>query len=323
MTISHLADEFLDRTVAPGYSSIGYAVRCRLPSWPADPPRIAAANVVVTGASSGIGAAAAAATVRLGATVHAAVRDPDKARRALIEAGLDEDTRDAKVVLHRCDLADLDEVEDLAGTIVRQGDPIAAIIHNAGAMPPQRRISPQDHELTMALHVLTPMLLTERLLPVLDHARIVLVTSGGMYAQRLRDDDPEFVDGSYSPTAAYARSKRAQVDLLPHLQDRWSAAGHVVAAMHPGWVDTPGVQESLPRFERLLRPVLRSAQQGADTAVWLAATQSPPAGGLLWHDRCPRPPTWFGLHTSPDAARDRLWAWALRHSRLTPEGTSQ
>ena len=102
------------------------------------------------------------------------------------------------------------------------------------------------------------------------------MTSGGMYAQALRDDDPEYLHGEYSPTTAYARSKRTQVELLPVLQERWPRLG--VHATHPGWADTPGVQESLPTFRRLTSPFLRDAAGGADTTVWLRGHQPAPAG---------------------------------------------
>ena len=77
-----------------------------------------------------------------------------------------------------------------------------------------------------------------------------MVTSGGMYSQRLRDDDPEYLKGEYAPTTAYARSKRAQIELLPVLDDRWGAPGITVHATHPGWADTPGVVDSLPTFHQ-------------------------------------------------------------------------
>ena len=63
------------------------------------------------------------------------------------------------------------------------------------------------------------------------------VTSGGMYLQQLRADDPEYRAEDYRPTRAYARSKRAQVELLPDLQERWGDFGISVSAMHPGWSD--------------------------------------------------------------------------------------
>lgn len=121
---------------------------------------------------------------------------------------------------------------------------IDVLVHNAGAMPPERTESAQGHEMTMALHVLGPVLMTELLAERLRGGRVVLVTSGGMYTQRLREDDPEYVEGDYSPTTAYARSKRAQVELLPVLQQRWAPRGIEVHATHPGWADTPASSSS-------------------------------------------------------------------------------
>jgi NAD(P)-dependent dehydrogenase (short-subunit alcohol dehydrogenase family) len=164
----------------------------------------------------------------------------------------------------------------------------------------------------MALHVLAPLAMTEQLLPALQEreARVILVTSGGMYAQRLRDDDPEYTADAYSGTTAYARSKRAQVELLPTLVGRWGPLGVRVYATHPGWADTPGVSESLPTFRRLTGPILRDADEGADTTVWLAATEPAPTAGGLWHDRRPRP-THYGSRTQATSDQiERMWAWA-------------
>ena len=129
-----------------------------------------------------------------------------------------------------------------------------------------------------------------------------------MYAQALRDDDPEYLKGDYSPTTAYARSKRAQVELLPVLQERWTRAN--VYATHPGWADTPGVQESLPTFRRLTGPILRDAEGGADTTVWLTAVEPAPTGGGLWHDRRVRPTSLLRRTVPTDAQRQRIWDWS-------------
>src|SRR3546814_3115640 len=75
-------------------------------------------------------------------------------------------------------------------------------------MPPERTESPQGHELSMAVHVLGPVLMTELLHERLRDGRVILVSSGGMYAQRLPAADPEFREGDYAPATAYARSKR-------------------------------------------------------------------------------------------------------------------
>lgn len=115
----------------------------------------------------------------------------------------------------------LDDVRRCATELAVGLDRLDVMVHNAGAMPAMRTESAQGHELSMSLHLLGPVLLTELLAPVLtDDARVLFVTSGGMYGQELPADDPEYVVGDYSPTTAYARSKRAQIELLPVLQQR-------------------------------------------------------------------------------------------------------
>jgi NAD(P)-dependent dehydrogenase (short-subunit alcohol dehydrogenase family) len=300
-------DIALDRTVAPGYTRIGRAVRRRLPTWPDDPPPDAMKGKVaaVTGATSGLGLATAEGLARLGAEVVLVVRDTDKGGRVLRQIR----GRQPRAELHvaRCDVGDLDDVRRFAADLGPEH--LDVLVHNAGAMPPERTESAQGHELTMALHVLGPVLMTELLRPRLREARVVMVTSGGMYGQRLRADDPEYREGEYSPTAAYARSKRAQVELLPVLDQRWGPDGVSVHATHPGWADTPGVADSLPRFHKVTGPLLRDAEGGADTTVWLSATDPAPTGGMLWHDRRPRPTHLLGRTRTGEVERARLWSW--------------
>ncbi len=313
--IGRLLDTALDRTVAPGYSRVGLAVRRRLADWPADPApqALRGRHVVVTGATSGLGEATADGVVALGGHAHLVVRDPGKA------AGVRDDLLrrhpEAVVTVWRCDVSDLDDVRRFAGEFLEAGFELHAVVHNAGAMPPRRTESAQGHELTMALHVLGPVLMTDLLQPVLaPGARVVLVTSGGMYTQPLRDDDPEYLAGDYSPTTAYARSKRAQVELVPVLQERWP--GTRVYVTHPGWADTPGVQVSLPTFRRLTGPFLRDAEESADTTVWLVAAEPAPPVGGLWHDRRQRP-TSLTRRTRPTRdQRQRIWAWVREQAGL-------
>ena len=88
----------------------------------------------------------------------------------------------------------------------------------------------------------------------------------------------------------------------------------VISAMHPGWADTRGVREALPRFHRLTRWFLRDAAQGADTAVWLAAAEAAAdAGGKLFLDRAPRAEhVPLAMTQTPEDDVDALWALCER-----------
>jgi hypothetical protein len=131
------------------------------------------------------------------------------------------------------------------------------------------------------------------------------MSSGGMYLQALDLDDWSWARRSWDGTRAYAQAKRAQIDLVAEATERGEAPLQV--AMHPGWADTPGVTDSLPGFARLMGPLLRSADEGADTAVWLAAEpRAALRAGGFYLDRRPRSTVrWPGTGTSI-ADRGRL-----------------
>ena len=144
------------------------------------------------------------------------------------------------------------------------------------------------------------------------------VSSGGMYTGRIRVDDLQTERLEFDGAAVYARTKRAQVILTEMLGERLVGTGVVVHAMHPGWADTPGVQTSLPRFHTVTGPFLRSAEQGADTIVWLGAADEPARStGGFWHDRRVRPTHRMpSTHETPEDRR-ALWDACERLSGLT------
>jgi dehydrogenase/reductase SDR family member 12 len=310
-------DAALDRTIVLGFSKVGYLLRRR--GWPDGDPApgaLTGRRAFVTGANSGLGKATALGLARLGATVHLVVRNEGRGRAALAE--LAAELPEAELHVERCDLSDLGDVRRFAGEVLRRAQPVDVLVHNAGAMPPERTASADGHELTVATHVLGPVVLTELLRPLMAgrDARVVLVSSGGMYGQRLPVDDPDHERGDYKGAVAYARSKRMQVALAPLLHRRWAADGISMHVMHPGWADTPGVAESLPRFRTLTRPILRDAAEGADTVLWLAATQPPPPGGRFWHDRAPRPTHYRRATRESEQDRRAVWEWVRRAAGL-------
>jgi dehydrogenase/reductase SDR family protein 12 len=276
-------DWVMDKSLVLGYTKIGPAVRRAW--WPHDPVpgALVGRHVLVTGASGGLGLATARGLARLGAAVHITGRDPgrlDDARARLVD-----EQPLAEVTAHVADVSDLAATADFARQFAAEVPRLHAVVHNAGVMPPERTVTPEGHELTLATHVLGPHVLTYGLREALRGGRVVLVTSGGAYGQRLDVDDPEYASGDYSGVTAYARTKRMQLVLTELWARDLARDGIRVHSMHPGWADTPGVTDSLPRFAAVTGPLLRDADSGADTAVWLAATADPIGTGGFWHDR--------------------------------------
>ncbi|WP_216205324.1 SDR family NAD(P)-dependent oxidoreductase [Amycolatopsis aidingensis] len=317
--IGGLVDTLLDRSVLAGYPRSGFELRRRLPGWPADPEPGALRDraAVVTGAGSGLGMATAAGLARLGARVYLVVRDTAKGERARAE--LADTVPGAQFRVLRCDVSDLEDVRRMAGELLDAEHAVDVVVHNAGVLPPTRSTSAQGHELALATHVLGPLRMTESLRPGLraaDSGRVILVSSGGMYTQSLPANDLEYTVGEYRGATAYARTKRIQVALAPMLARRWGPDRIAVHTMHPGWADTPGVADSLPGFRRLTGPILRNLQQGADTAVWLAATPEPLPSGRFWHDRRERPAHLLPWTRETEAERDAVWSWCAQAAAL-------
>jgi NAD(P)-dependent dehydrogenase (short-subunit alcohol dehydrogenase family) len=165
------------------------------------------------------------------------------------------------------------------------------VVDNAGAIYPDRQETEDGIERTLAILVCGPYVMERELLPLLRStpgSRVIAVTSGGMYAQRVHFDDLQWRSRTFNGPAAYAQAKRIQVALVREWALRTRGWDISFNAMHPGWADTPGLADALPQFQRLMRPLLRSPQQGADTITWLATTQLRPPGGRLYLDRRPR-----------------------------------
>jgi NAD(P)-dependent dehydrogenase (short-subunit alcohol dehydrogenase family) len=309
--VNNFLSNALDAAVVPGFSKIGYAIRKRLGNWqPISSFDLRGKTVVITGPTSGLGEQVARQLALTGANLVLVARNEEKCARVINEiAPL---CTGSKPVFVRAEMGDLESVRSACAAVQQQFTHIDVLIHNAGALLNTRQVSPQGIEQTIASHVVGPFLMTTLLLPLMNGGRVVTVSSGGMYSSGLpvfdKGETLEMPAHKYGGSKQYAIAKRAQVTLTEMWATRVPQTEFV--SMHPGWADTPGVQESIPGFRRVTAPILRTASEGADTIAWLAAVSPLPGrNGTFWSDREIRP-----THKTPqskklDTESNRLALW--------------
>lgn len=315
-SLGRAVDGILETSIVGGFSRIGYEIRSRTRGWQdLESSSLAGKVVAVTGATSGLGLATVRTLREMDADVVVIGRQPSKIEdvmgRLLERPGL------GTVRSVVCDLGDLVSVRRASEELAKLGS-VDVLVHNAGSLTKERRVSPQGYEETVACHVLGPFLMTTLLVDTITHS-VVTVSSGGMYAASLPDfaggGSLEMSESAYDGTRQYALAKRAQVTL----NEMWAEAHSHPAfyAMHPGWADTPGVQDSLPLFRTVTRPLLRTSKQGADSILWLAALSGDPttehlvpSGSFICDRRVRSIHRLPGTRRSDTAAnRAALWDW--------------
>ena len=272
---------------------------------------------VVTGATSGIGKAAAAALAGLGATVVLVGRDRGRTEAAAADIGPASASPPRAEV---ADLASLEQVRGLAGRLAGL-ERIDVLINNAGLVLGERRITPDGFEHVFALNHLAPFLLTNLLLPELTAsapARVVTVTSDAHSAARLDLSDPNLERG-WDSWRSYANSKLANILFTRELARRLDGTGVTASCAHPGVVRTGFGRESRPLLRlgiTIARPFMASPERGADTIVYLAS--SPDVAGQTGGYYVKRQRREPSAAARDDAAAGKLWEISEKLTGLAP-----
>ncbi|GKU90739.1 hypothetical protein SLEP1_g4695 [Rubroshorea leprosula] len=250
-------------------------------------------NCMVTGANSGIGYATAEGLASRGATVYMVCRNKEKGEAALSK--IQSSTGNSNVHLEVCDLSSVSEIKSFATRFSSKDVPVHVLINNAGLLEQKRIITSEGYELNFAVNVLGTYAITESMLPLLEKAapdaRVITVSSGGMYTTPLTNDlQVEFSDENFDGVEQYARNKRVQVALTEKWAEMYKNKGIGFFSMHPGWAGTPGVANSLPSFEKKFSGKLRTSEEGADTVIWLALQPKEKlVSGAFYFDRAEAP----------------------------------
>ena len=272
------------------FTQVGY--RWRSLSWDKFTPDYRGQHWLVTGGSGGIGRHIVLEAARAGATVTAVARSESKL------AVLREDARRAGiqgVATECCDFTSQSDTERLLRRLEGAGRKLDVLVNNVGVLLDDLSVTAEGRESSFVSNLLSHYQLTEGLiragLLAGPKATVINMTSGGGYNMPLMVAMLNVTDpAKYNGVFAYGFHKRAQIVLNQYWRDTYGSRGIAFYVMHPGWADTDGVKRSLPRFRKILRPILRDAASGADTALWLAGTRpSQPERELVWFDRAIRP----------------------------------
>lgn len=248
-------------------------------------------SFMITGANSGIGKCVSLELVKRGATVHMVCRDKTRGEEAQKE--LLDSSPNKEVHLHILDMSVPQKVWEFATSFATSGQALNCLVNNAGCMVNERTVSDDGLEKNFATNTLGTYILTTGLISVLEKSqapRIITVSSGGMLLLKLDVEDLQFEKmNPFSGTMAYAQNKRQQVVMTERWAEKYKTTGIHFSSMHPGWADTPAVRTSMPDFYRRMRTKLRTAEQGADTIIWLCISQEAvkTPNGSFFQDREP------------------------------------
>jgi retinol dehydrogenase 14 len=282
---------------------------------------MAGRTVLVTGGTGGIGKATALGLALLGAHVAVTGRDAVRTGEAAREIRA---VTGAPVDAFVADLSAQDDVRRLAEEALDRLDRLDVLVNNVGGYWNTRHVTADGLERTFAVNHLAPFLLTHLLLPRLRHAGSARVVTVSSNAQAMGRIDVEDLMGSrsYSGARAYNQSKLANVLFTYELARRLRGTGVTANALHPGVVRTSFGSDDPGRLQRvavpLLRPFMRTPEQGAATSVLLASSPAlEQVTGRFFVDGRPR-------RSSPrsydEATATRLWDVSSELVGLAPAG---
>jgi len=297
-------DNILDRTIIFSFSNIGFKIRKKIFRWDnSHYKNFSGKTIAITGPTSGIGKAVAIELAESGANLILLARN--RSKLDALEDQLKPTFGNHKSIL--VDLSDLSSVRQAAAHL-RKLEQLDIIIHNAGGLHNQRQVTNDGIELTLQTHVVAPHLINTI---VLENAtlskgtKIISIASGGMYSQKVDLSDLGS-EKDYKGSKAYARAKRIQIDLT----SLWAKKEPQINfyALHPGWVDTPGLKHSLPKFYKIINKFLRNTSQGIDTMLWLCGTEPDQLNsGAFYHDRAVRSTQFFPKTDTTEKDKQILW----------------
>ena len=270
--------------------------------------------VVITGGTSGIGAAAAKALARQGARLVLVARDPERAEATLGTLGSGQEQGRARHTVHYADLSRLSEMKRAAAEIAAAESRIDVLINNAGGAFARRRVTEDGLEMSFAVNHMAYFVVTLGLLDRLrESAPSRIVNTASMtYASASIDFDDLQSERGYSGAAAYARSKLANILFTRELARRLEGTGVTANCFHPGFVATRiGHQDGgTSKIWGISNAGAMPPEEGAKTLVYLVTSPevATTSGQYFTRSR----PERLAKNALDDAAARRLWEESAR-----------
>jgi retinol dehydrogenase 12 len=263
--------------------------------------------ILVTGATEGIGKAAAHDFARRGASLVIVGRNPEKTER--VRAELEE--AGGKVETIVADLSLVSENLRVAREFLAKHDRLDVLVNNVGALFQSRKVTSEGYEMTFALNHLAYFVLTRELLDVLKKtpgARIVNTSSGAHAQGKLDFENWPRREHGYTGFQVYGASKLANILFTRELARRLEGSSVTVNCFHPGFVST-GFGSSNGFISPFIKAGAmlfgRTAEKGAETLIWLAT--SPEAGKITGEYFMDMKPGRRTRKARDDEAAKRLW----------------
>lgn len=231
--------------------------------------------IMVTGANSGIGKAAALELAKKGATIYLVCRNRKRGEEAVEE--IKRTSNNENIHLFISDLSSPQQSLKFTHDFIKSNRPLTTFCANAGCMINDFELVDDKYDANFATNTLSTYIFIKELVPVLEkvtNPKVFITSSGGMYTAKLDSECQEInKTNNYKGISVYAQNKRQQVELAEYFAKQYPKI--FFASWHPGWVDTPAVQSSMPDFYRRIKNRLRPAEHGADTLVWLTCLNKP------------------------------------------------
>ncbi|MBT4696630.1 MAG: SDR family oxidoreductase [Hyphomicrobiales bacterium] len=275
-------------------------------------------NILITGATSGIGRSTVLALSSMGASVTFIARNKDKAEILLKELNTKSQNKAAYIL---ADLSSQKEVKSAAKEYLKMNRPLDILINNAGLINLKRRETIDGFEETFAVNHLAYFSLTNLLIDKLkesESARIINISSGAhQFVKRMNFDDIQS-EKNYKPFKVYSYSKLANILFTRKLSEILKDDNITVNCLHPGVVATGFASQNDSKFQKFLfklsKPFMRSSNKGAETSIYLSSSDdvSDVSGKYFYNSKVSK----ISSGASNEEDTERLWRISMELTEL-------